>query len=95
MFYQTQNCTLQEIPLYELSTVLFFLIPVGILMFLYLSMGIALHRAVVPGVNSAGSIHGGNTARRDAGRRQIIRMLGKLEGNDFVINRILIVHNNN
>ena len=40
-------------------------------------MGIALHRAGVPGANSTGSIHGGHAARRDASKKQIIRMLGK------------------
>ena len=49
--------------------VLFFLIPVGILMFLYISMGLELHRAVM----SHGSVHGGNAASK----KQIIRMLGK------------------
>ena len=62
--------------------ILFFLIPVGILMFLYISMGLVLHRAVVPGNSSGSAIHGGNTARRDASRRQIIRMLGKCDVND-------------
>jgi hypothetical protein len=66
-------------PLFESSMVLFFLIPVGILLFLYVSMGIALHRAGVPGANSAGSIHGGHAARRDASKKQIIRMLGELK----------------
>ena len=68
----------QGYPIYEVSTILFFLIPVGILLFLYVSMGIALHRTVVPGLHSAGSVHGGNTARQNAGRKQIIRMLGKI-----------------
>ena len=72
----------QGIPLYELSMFLFFLVPVGILLFLYISMGVVLHRAVVPGTNSSGSIHiASSTSRRDSHsqqRKQIIRMLGEL-----------------
>ena len=75
------------------SMFLFFLIPVGILLFLYVSMGIALYRAGVPGTNgphTSGSIHGGNAARRDASKKQIIRMLGELKMVKLFWNILLI-----
>ena len=61
-------------PVYELSAVIFFVIPAGLLMFLYISMGISLHLSMKP-VTASGSVHG--ERQINSSRKQIIRMLGK------------------
>ena len=72
--------------MHELSTILFFLIPVGILLFLYICMAITLAGSV-HGVSSAvstgASVHGERQV--NSSRKQIIRMLGKSGPNLFMI----------
>ena len=62
-------------PVYELSAIVFFVIPAGLLMFLYISMAITLHLSMRGVVASSGSVHG--ERQINSSRKQIIRMLGK------------------
>ena len=75
---------LQGYPMHELSTILFFLIPVAILSYLYISMALALKGSIRKSSIAVGNggdtlavptsaVHGGNNS---SSRKQIIRMLG-------------------
>lgn len=66
------NITPKGYPMHELATILFFIIPVGILLFLYISMAVTLAQSM-NGVGQSGSVHGERHV--NSSRKQIIRML--------------------
>ena len=65
-------------PIHEVATILLFIIPAGILLFLYISMAITLAKSM-RGVGAPGSVHGHE--QLNSSRKQIIQMLG----NDFCL----------
>ena len=64
--------------MHQLSTMLFFLVPAAILLFLYISMAISLNGSIRKSSISGqeGSVHGDR--HLNSSRRQIIRMLGRV-----------------
>lgn len=72
---EISNIYPEGFPVYELSAIVFFVIPAGLLMFLYISMAITLHLSMRGVVASSGSVHG--ERQINSSRKQIIRMLGK------------------
>ena len=67
----------QGYPIHQLASILFFIIPVGVLLFLYISMAITLHGSFNNKTlgGAAGSVHG--ERQINSSRKQIIRMLGR------------------
>lgn len=65
----------EEWPLYEMATIIFFIVPMAVLVVLYVRIGIR--------IRNSGSIRGRETApgpdgaRQLSARRTVLRMLGK------------------
>ena len=78
MTQMSRPYTLQGYPIYELSTIVFFLVPIVILSYFYACMGVTLCKGVrvSQAVSTGASVHG--EQQRNSSRRQITYMLGKL-----------------
>ena len=63
--------------LFEFSSFLFFLIPMTIMLFLYIRMGLRIRRTAQFGRNTA--VHGESTQQQS--RKAILKMLGELKKN--------------
>ncbi len=75
--YVLKKNSKQGYPMHELSFITFFLLPSGILLYLYISMGVSLRGSIRKSnsLTHAGSVHGDRHLHNS--RKQIIRMLGK------------------
>lgn len=79
-----------EFPIYELSCVVFFLIPMIILLFLYLQMSLKIHKSIKNCLGSDfsnTSVHQESTKIRS--RRTVIRMLSWFSNLVFIIESIV------
>lgn len=79
-----QNIYPKGYPIHQLASILFFIIPVGVLLFLYISMAITLHGSFNNKMlgGTAGSVHG--ERQINSSRKQIIRMLAAVVISFFV-----------
>lgn len=84
MIPESAFCALQDenqptpMPLVEMATFIFFIVPMGILCLLYLRIGIRIRRTSLGrGRNVQGVVHHSNESRQSSSRRTILRMLGE------------------
>ena len=65
-------------PLYELSSIIFFLIPMLVILVVYARMGVRIRNSTNSAINSVvqGAIHG--DSRQIQSRKSVIRMLSKI-----------------
>lgn len=72
-----------DFPLYELSTIIFFLIPMLIILVVYTRMGLKIRNSTKDTLNSVvqGAIHG--DSRQIQSRKSVIKMLSKILSLDF------------
>lgn len=75
-----------QLPLLEIATFVFFILPMGILCLIYLRIGIRIRRTSLGRSGSMhGTVHRSNESRQSTSRRTILRMLGMLQNSLFFI----------